>query len=289
MRRDRAHAGNPFFNGNTALETLPFANGGKYFVTLPCIPATQVVNMKNPNSIHLMKTFAVICLLLTSLHARAGFVIVENVQIAGQKENMAITMTMKIKGDKARVDMGDQMSSITDTVTGDVLLLMGPQKHYMKTSMTTAWEMLKKITPAGEPKVVDTGKMEKVGNYNAEVYTAETPGMKLTVWATKDFPNYASIREQMKKMKGLQQMGEKAMGEAPDSAKIDGMFLKTVTETNGETITMTLVSAKEEPVYDADLQVPADYTEVPMPGAAAIPAQKPGESPVPAPQSWPQP
>lgn len=115
--------------------------------------------------------------------------------------------------------------------------------------------------------MADTGKKEKVNGYDAEIYTAETPDMKFTFWVARDFPNFAAVKEQMKKMQTAMQnkLGTAATGSVPNTNELPGLPVKTEMETGGRKITTTLISAKEEPVADAEVAVPAGYTEMQIP------------------------
>jgi len=222
-----------------------------------------------------MKKFLLplLCLLLGPVCARADMVITETMDGgAGQAQ----TLTVKIKGDKVRTDVGEQMSTIMDTVSGDTITLIHAQKSYMKLSSAKTkalMEQMKKMqgqttpdVPAAKPKFVDTGKSEKVNNYNAEIYTAEMPTMKLTFWVTKEFPNYAAVTAAMKKLQNsvLSKLGPDANG-APDTSDLPGLPIKTQIVNDGQTITITIVSAKDQPVDDADMGPPAGYTEMALP------------------------
>ncbi len=61
-----------------------------------------------------MKTLAVICLVLATLHARADLAIEEKFQVTGHGEDSGI-FTIKIKGDKARLDMGTDPAAMANT------------------------------------------------------------------------------------------------------------------------------------------------------------------------------
>jgi Domain of unknown function (DUF4412) len=128
-----------------------------------------------------------------------------------------------------------------------------------------------------------------VGDYNAEVYTGQMQGATFTFWVTKDIPNYAVIKDQLKKMETLQE--KLGQGKAPDTSKIDGVPVKTETTKDGKVLTMTLVSVKQDAIADADLQTPADYTEMQVPqmpgGAGAPPPQQPDGAGAPPPPQQP--
>jgi hypothetical protein len=245
-----------------------------------------------------MKKSALIFLLLASLHARADLVIVQNVESGGNAHDV----TIKIKGDKFRTDIADQLSSITDLNNGDTITLVHARKAYMKTTGDQMRDLIEKKMKAAmddggapsavapvTPKIVDTGKSEKVGDFNAEIYTSQTKLMKFTYWISKDYTNYAVVNAQMQQFKGRQHaLSDKMTSRnylVPDTTKLDGLVLKTVMEdSKGVTSQMTLVSARVQPVDDTDFQVPADYTEVPQPAMpASVAPQAAAPSPTPAP------
>lgn len=212
-----------------------------------------------------MKKFTFICLLLASLCVRADVVIVEDVQANGQTQEI----TVKIKGGKIRTDVGKEMSAIMDLDSGDLTTIMHAQKMFIKMAgkMKAIFEQAKKAqadaaASGTPPKITDTGKQEKVGDYNTEIYTVESDRGKVTLWVTKDVPNYAAIKEEMKKLQALQAMSGKA---ETDTSKVDGVPVKVEAVVDGKTITTNMVSIKQDQVDDAEFQTPADYKEMQMP------------------------
>jgi hypothetical protein len=77
-----------------------------------------------------MKTaFAFLLPLLASASLlRADYVVVQKVDGGMQSGEM----TIKIKNGKARVDMAPQISTISDSTSGDVITLMHAQKQFMR-------------------------------------------------------------------------------------------------------------------------------------------------------------
>ncbi len=128
--------------------------------------------------------------------------------------------------------------------------------------------------PATQPQIVDTGKTEKVGDYTAEIYTAETPAAKFTFWITKDYPDYAAVNAELKKLRTME--GKLTGNLYPDFAKTDGVTIKfTVLLNTGKLTTTTLTSAKVQPVDDAEFQLPGDYTEIQPAAATTAPSPLP--------------
>ena len=213
-----------------------------------------------------MKKTTAICLLFASVHAYAGMVVTEKMEATGAdgKATTTFDMVMKIKGDKVRVDAGDMESEIGDVSTNDWITLQHARKIFMKfTGKKSDAKDTEAKKPAnadgGEPaKITDTGKQEKVGDYAAEIYTAQSSAVKYTFWVARDFPNADAVRSSMNKLHLIQEGGSNV---APDIKKFDGVLVKLVMVAHGETVTLTLVSAKEEPVDDAEFQVPTGYED----------------------------
>ena len=219
-------------------------------------------------------TLLLIPLLATLAAARADLVIEQKMESAFQNGNM----TMKVKGEKIRTDMeagpAGAISSIMDLATGDSVTLMHAQKMAMKTSGAQTKQMVETMkkqlgtaadgkSPASKP--TDTGKSEKVGNYNAEIYTWTIPTGTYTFWVAKDFPNYAKIKDQLDKVNKAASAGM-GQGMGPDYGALPGMTVKALIETAGQKITTTLVSVKEETVDAALFDAPKDYQQMAQPG-----------------------
>ena len=220
-----------------------------------------------------MKKIAVLFLLIASAGANADMIITQTVTTGGQ----TTAMTMKIKGNKIRSDVSPQMSTIMDTATGDTYTIMHAQKSYMKISsdrMKQMADMAKQFQKRDDaaktepkPKVVDTGRAEKVNGFNTEIYTMETATSKMTFWVSTDFPNYATVRDQLKKLQTgvLGKLGSLAKN-VPDTSEMKGLPVKSEIVTRGQTVTVLITSAEEKPVADSEMAVPADYTEITIPG-----------------------
>jgi hypothetical protein len=213
--------------------------------------------------------------------ARADLVLQQNVE----STMINGTITTQIKGDKIRVDMPSSpqgpMSTIMDLSSGDSTTLLHQQKVAMKVPGAEIKQMAEKLkqsrasagTNAAPPTFQDTGKTEKVGNYDAKIYTWSSPdGANQTVWVAKDFPDYAKIKVQMDKLNDSP-VGQMSKGAAPDVNTLPGMVVKTQMEMNGQKVTSTLVSAKESSVDASIFQTPKDYQQMNQPGPGAPPNQ----------------
>jgi len=204
-----------------------------------------------------------------SLSARADLTIVQRIEGAGP----ATEMTIKIKGDKARVDVTPQLATIVDSKTGEMINLMKDQKAVVRVSaakMKAAAEMVSKYNggtkdtaAAGKPKLVATGKKEKVNEYDTEEYACETPAYKAAYWVATRYPNAPAILQQLQSL-NPQLWSPDNIG-VPDYRDFPGVPIRTVISMNGNQISTTLVSIKQDPIAEAEFAIPADYQEMKTP------------------------
>ncbi len=124
--------------------------------------------------------------------ARADLTIVQNVEGGGPLSSM----TMKIKGDKARIEAGPQMTTIIDSKTGDLLTLLNEQKKFITHVCGPGqggcrkwpWSPTKKARRLREPQLKPTGKKETINGYETEEYTCEAPAFKGSYWISSKYP-----------------------------------------------------------------------------------------------------
>ncbi len=217
-----------------------------------------------------MKKLTLITTLILSVAAvRADIVVVQKMESPVLNGDI----TMKIKGDKGRVDMPGgpvgQMSMIIDGASGEISTLMHGQKMAMKMSgaqLKSAIDQSKKAAGTAEkPKA--TGKIEKIGEWDAEIYEVNLGGMPAKIWVAAKFPNAAKLRAEMSKM-------SKSMGQGasdPYSLDIPGMPVKSEIESPLGKMTTTVTKAVEEAVDAKEFEIPAGYQKMDMP---SIPAPK---------------
>ncbi len=202
----------------------------------------------------------------------ADLVIVQKVEGGGQSGEQ----TIKIKGDKARSDLAQTVSMITDGATGDMVTLMHAGKTYLKVPATQTkamMEQLQKMRPATEPaKLQPTGRKEKIGDYECEIFTSNLGALSVTYWIAKDFPNYPAVLAQLEKFQSgaISAMGK---GTMPALKDFPGMAIKTEIDLSGKKTTTTVVSAKEENVDPAIFNIPAGYKEMTSPPLNFQPAR----------------
>jgi hypothetical protein len=204
------------------------------------------------------------------LSARADLTIVQKVEGLGPVSEM----TIRIKGDKVKVDATPQVTSIIDGKTGEMLNLMNEQKV---TEMTQKFSESKQ--PAEKPKLTPTGKKQTINGNETEEYVCETPDFKARYWIATKYPEGATILRQLQAM-NPEAWGAQTKG-LPDYRSFPGVPIKTTVSMKGQEITTTLTSIKQDPIGAAEFSVPPGYTEMPMPDfmtappAAASPSPKP--------------
>ena len=210
--------------------------------------------------------FIPLALVCATAIARADLVIQQQITV---KTNNSVA-TMKIKGSKVRLDMyvgqPQAISRITDLNTGDILLLLHTQKMFVKTSGSKTKSNKPSgnnttLTTARSPVPQATGKTQKVGNYDTELYTwSNSRGITGTAWVAKNFPDYSKIKADLAVLDKAFDGGDDVMN--PAVSTLPGMVVRSQVAGSGQTITVALISAKEEPVDASLFQIPANYKEM---------------------------
>jgi hypothetical protein len=220
-------------------------------------------------------------LVLVASLAHADIVIEQKMESAVINGNV----TMKVKGDQARMDMpnplGGNVTTLMNFKNGDMVTLMHQQKMAMKMNLSDvkkqqeAGQKALGVDPAKMEKPKATGKTEKIGEYNADIYEISQGGMQATLWVAKDFPNAQAIKDQMMKL------SSSIGGAGFDPSKIDvpGMVVKSEVNTPVGKMTVTLVRAKEETVDDSEFKQPEGYQEMKMPTMPPAAAPAPPAAP----------
>jgi len=226
-----------------------------------------------------MKKFLLpIALLATAQLASAGIILVEEMEQTGGPMPGKMDMTITVSGDKARMDMGKQVSSIVDSKTGAVTSLMHSQKMAMQLPEGTL-DSIKKST-AGQkekPDLKPTGKKETINGFACEEYAGKVKGMDVTFWVTKEVANQKEILDQLGKLSGGNDPFQGALANGQD---FPGFPIRTIVKSSemGK-MTMTVASIKNEDVPASTFEVPAGYKTMNMPkmqlpggGAPAVPS-----------------
>jgi hypothetical protein len=201
---------------------------------------------------------------LFSLRAQADFTIVQKVEAKGQTTEM----TLKLKGDRIRMEAAPQTTLIVDAKTGDTITLMNAQKKFIRISGDTTKAIAEMAAKYGgatveQPKFTATGKIKTINGFEAEEYVAETSSFKASYWIAPKFPDAAAILKQLQAVTPTA-WSDLAKG-VLDYRDLPGFPLKTHVKSAGEEVTSTVTAVKADPLSDAEFIVPKDFQEVKMP------------------------
>jgi hypothetical protein len=213
--------------------------------------------------------------------ARADLTIVQKVEGSGTPTDM----TIKIKGDKARIDSGPQLTMLVDGKSGEMITLMRDQKTVVRISaekMRAASEMAKKYSGQKDiekPKPTPTGKTDTINGYQVQEYACETPLYKASYWIAPTFPNGGAILKEFAAFK--QDIWNPSSAKMPDYSDFPGLPIKTVISMNGMQVTSTLTSVNQNSLSDSEFAVPVDFKETKMPEMGDMLKKQPATAPSP--------
>ncbi|HSH40415.1 MAG TPA: DUF4412 domain-containing protein, partial [Chthoniobacterales bacterium] len=210
--------------------------------------------------------------------ARADLTIVQKIEGAGSLAEM----TMKIRGDKARIEATPEVTSIFDGKTGEMLNIINSQKLVMRMSADQAKaaaavagnQLGTQGTKPGEKvKVTPTGNKEKINGYDAEEYVAETPSYKASYWVAKDYPQADSIMKQLQAT-STEVWNSTSMG-MPDFRDFPGLPIRTNVSMAGQNYVTTITAVKMDALPDTEFNAPQGYKEMKMPDMGGLHGGKP--------------
>ncbi len=213
-----------------------------------------------------MKKLATLFALLLSIQfsAQADWTLIQKTTTDGQADEMVI----KVKGDKTRADIGRKMSMISDAATGEILMFMHEQKMMMKMNgdsmkgiLALAGNLMGKNESSAKPAT--TGKLEKVGDYETEIYTWSGKIGSGKFWVAKNFEHFAELNAIQDKL--MKAMGNPAAALVPQNSDFPGMVVKSEMSVMGKKATSELVSAKQDALDDTVFSTPEGYQEMKMP------------------------
>jgi hypothetical protein len=213
---------------------------------------------------------AVFSLACLALSARGDFLIKERFEQSDQVQQI----TLKIKGTKVRLDTGEETSALIDSETGVTTLLIHPNKAFLKISAEEIKQQSKalkemlgqKLENPADVLLKPTGKTEKINGFDTEEYTTNFNGVEMSLWIAKQYPNYQQIvRALYQVQNGPAMEAFRSISIPPD--KYPGLPIRTTQTILGQKIVMTLDSAQEIDVPDAEFAIPADYKELNPPAS----------------------
>ena len=211
-------------------------------------------------------TILPIFLLLGSIQAAFADWIVKQKVEGGMNSG---EMTLWIKDDKARLDVSNQISVLTDLATGDSITLNHNAKVLLRIPATEAAKVresalgLKPGGPEQAPKLAATNRNEKVENHECEIFTWQLGDLQVTDWIARDYPNFQSLQAALARFQnaGLAKAAQPLM---PPPDQFPGMVIRREMNVRGTKTTTTLLSAKEETLDEKRFAPPSDYKEQPV-------------------------
>jgi hypothetical protein len=210
--------------------------------------------------------------------ARADLTLVQKIEGAGALPEM----TMKIKGDKIRIEASPEVTSIFDGKTGEMMNIIKAQKTVMRMSADQAKAAAamagnqlaaQGLKPGEKPKVTPTGKKEKINGHDAEEFVVETPQYKASYWVARNYPQVDSIMKQLQATSS-QAWNSSGMG-MPDFRDFPGLPIRTNVSMGGQNYVTTITAVKMDPLPDAEFTVPPGYQEIKMPNMDGLMGGKP--------------
>jgi hypothetical protein len=203
-------------------------------------------------------------------NARADLTIVQKIEGAGQSGEV----TIKIKGEKERIDSPSQPTRIIDGSTGEMMNLVNDRKTVVRISaeqMKAAAQTISKYndgdSSSEKPKLAPTGNKETISGYNTDEYVYQTPQFKATFWIARTYPDATSILKQMQ-MPVSRAWKPSNLG-MPDYRDFPGVPLKTVISVGTTEVSTTVTSIKHDQLGDSEFTVPKDYQELKPPAVTA--------------------
>jgi hypothetical protein len=194
-------------------------------------------------------------------------------------------MTIRIKGDKARIDATPQMTAIFDGRTGELVNLLNDQKTLVRFSpdkMRAIADMLKTVSSnkAGSNKLrlTPTGQREMINGYDTEQYTYDGPDFKATYWIAPNYPNGAAVLAQLQSIKS--ELWDAANTKMPDFRDFPGLPIRmrmivgkqnhagehgATPSAHPAEITSSVTSVSLDSIADSQFAVPPDFKETTLP------------------------
>jgi hypothetical protein len=209
----------------------------------------------------------------------------QKVQATPSAPVAATNMTIKVKGDKARIDASPEIAAIFDGRTGELINLLNDQKTVVRISpdkMAAIADMLNKFSSnkagSDKPRLTPTGQREMINGYDTEKYTCEEPDFKATYWITRNYPNGAAVLAQLQSIKS--EFWDAANTKMPDFRDFPGLPIRMrmiVGEENSASgrgasasghlteITSTVTGVSLDSIADSQFTVPANFKETKLP------------------------
>ena len=211
-----------------------------------------------------------LCLIVTAsllAAARGDLSLVQKIEGSSSVSQI----TIKLKGDKARVEVTPQLTTIVDCKSGDMVSLMNAQKKFVRISADKSRAIAELASKySGNAAAADeksalkpTGRKEMIYGYEAEEYLRESPSLKEHYWIALGYPDSAAIVKQLQAIVPV--AWNKLAKGILDFQNLPGLPLRTTIKTEGKEITSTITSIKQDALSEAEFSVPKDFQELKIP------------------------
>ncbi len=203
-----------------------------------------------------------------------------------QSETM---VTQKVKGTRARVDIhhldaraaravGDS-SDFADAAEGGTLVMLNHAKKTFRKLTPAAQEqsrdkLVQVLGPqalASRPQLRPTGKHDVIDGHPVDEYSFSSARRSLTYWFDKSLARYVPELARAQITGGA--MGSVASLRFPDPASFPGIPIRIEIEESGFAgpgsrmrVDSRFVSLSDAPIGEEQFKIPADYTEMTLPG-----------------------
>lgn len=201
---------------------------------------------------------------------RADITIVQNVKQEGGADGVDINMTIKVKDQKARIDVNPEISTIVDLASGDSLSLFHSRKAAMRLPGATIKAMQAKVQQqqgelkADIPKA--TGRKETINGFACEEYVTTVDGRKVELWLTKDAPDAQKALSQLSALSGKAD----PISTFIEKNQLSGFPVRTVVETPMGKVTTTVVTVKPGEIDATQFTIPSEYKEMQAPAMPGL-------------------
>ncbi|PTX95113.1 hypothetical protein DB345_12525 [Spartobacteria bacterium LR76] len=218
-----------------------------------------------------MKILALLAAILLPVSlVRADITIVQNVKQEGGSKGVDINMTIKVKDQKARIDVNPDISTIVDLSSGDSLSLFHSRKAAMRLPGAAIKAMQAKVQQeqgelkADLPKA--TGRKETINGFACEEYETTVDGRKVELWLTKDAPDAQKALSQLSALSG----NGDPISSFIEKNQLAGFPVRTVVDTPMGKVTTTVVTVKPGEIDATQFTIPSEYKEVQAPAMPGV-------------------
>ena len=206
--------------------------------------------------------------------ARADLTIIQEISSQDNPKSAMVTTT-KSKGDRVRVDAGAKVSMILDNKKGEIVSLMHEQKLAIPMSSAVQKMVAQLAGKAGTNTAADslqlkaTGRKETMIGLPCEEFAGTISGQKVTIWITREVPEYKEITEQFL---ALAPQLKEYQGPVAGNPELQGMpVLTEIIAPDGKKTTVRVQALSREPIADSDFKIPDGYRKMEIPQIPGMP------------------